>query len=194
MIDLTPLFERVEPVAQNARFTALPAIKELLPMRACPSTRSCQQNFACKAAGKKTLSAKPTFGFNHLGFDGLVDAFKTSGGTARADDFALLLEEKHKGNFISLARRLVSRDIFSFEFHDHYWIPMFQFNLADLSARQDVSRIINELAAVFDNMMLATWFTEPNAWLKCKRPVDLLEDCFSDVLAAARADRFVAKG
>ena len=137
---------------------------------------------------------KLTPGFNHQGFDGLVDAFKTSGGTARADDFALLLEEKQKGNFISLAKRLVSRDIFSFEFQDHFWIPMFQFHVIDLSARQEVCRVVDELAAVFDNLMLAIWFTEPNAWLQCKKPVDMIEHYFSDVLAAARADRYVARG
>lgn len=194
MIDLTPALTRNELAARSLRFTSLPAIRDFQPVRACPAMRACQQNFACKAAVKEVLLIRPSQGLNQHGFDTMVDAFKTSGGTARADDFAQLLEEKQKGNFVSLAKRLVSRDIFSFEYRDHFWIPMFQFHASDLSARQEVSRVVTELDAVMDSLMLAIWFIEPNEWLQCRRPVDLMEHCFSDVLAAARADRFVARG
>lgn len=132
--------------------------------------------------------------FNREGFDAMVDAYKTSGGTARADDLALLLEEKRKGNFASVARGIVSRDIFSFQWQNHLWVPMFQFNPHDLSVKQEVRRVVHELAAVLDNWTLAQWFTEPNAWLKNRRPVDLVDSHFSDVLQAARADRQVAVG
>lgn len=131
---------------------------------------------------------------NRQGFDDMVDAYKSSGGTARADDLALLLEERQKGDFVSVAKRIVSRDIFSFEWQNHFWVPMFQFHPHDLSIRQEVRRVVHELSAVLDNWTLALWFTEPNAWLKGRRPVDMLERNFSDVLHAARADRFVATG
>ena len=194
MIDVTPALARSQSDARSFRIAALPVIKYFQPMRTCPLTRACQQNFACKAAGKKATLSSLSQGLDHHGFDILSDAFKISGGMATADDFALQLEKQRKGNFVSLAKRLVSRDIFSFEFQDQFWIPMFQFHKADLSGRKDVSRVVDELAAVLDNQMLAAWFTEPNEWLQCRRPVDLMEDCFSDVLAAARADRFVARG
>ena len=58
----------------------------------------------------------------------------------------------------------------------------------------EVRRVAYEVTAVLDNWTLASWFTEPNAWLKHQRPVDLVESYFSDVLHAARADRFVAAG
>lgn len=73
--------------------------------------------------------------FNRQGFEAMIGAYKTSGGTARADDLALLLEEKSKGNFVSVAKRIVSRDIFSFEWQNHFWIPMFQFHSHDLSIK-----------------------------------------------------------
>ena len=132
--------------------------------------------------------------FNHQGFDAIISAYKTSGGTTRADDLALLLEEKSKGNFVSVARWIVSRDIFSFEWQSHLWVPMFQFDPYDLSIKQEVRRVVHELAAVLDNWTLAQWFAEPNAWLKNRRPVDLVDSHFSDVLYAARADRYVAAG
>lgn len=127
-------------------------------------------------------------------FDAMIGAYQTSGGTARADDFALLLEQKQKGNFVSVAKRIVSRDIFSFEWQNDFWIPMFQFNADDLSIRQEARRVVHELSYVLDNWTLSLWFTEPNAWLKGRRPVDMLERQFSEVLNAARADRFVATG
>lgn len=127
-------------------------------------------------------------------FDAMIGAYQTSGGTSRADDFALLLEQKQKGNFVSVAKRIVSRDIFSFEWQNDFWIPMFQFNADDLSIRQEARRVVHELSYVLDNWTLSLWFTEPNAWLKGRRPVDMLERQFSEVLNAARADRFVATG
>jgi hypothetical protein len=132
--------------------------------------------------------------FNTRGFDAMIGAYKTCGGTARADDLALLLEERHKGNFVTVAKRIVSRDIFSFEWQNHFWVPMFQFHPHDMSVKQEVRRVVHELTAVLDNWMLAQWFTEPNGWLKGRRPVDMVDQQFSEVLGAARADRFVATG
>lgn len=128
------------------------------------------------------------------GFDKLVGAYQTSGGTARADHLALLMEHKNKGNFASVAKRIVSRDIFSYEWQNHFWVPMFQFNPHDLSPKQEVRRVVHELSAVLDNWTLALWFTQPNAWLNGQRPVDRVDSHFSDVLNAARADRIVAAG
>lgn len=135
-----------------------------------------------------------TNGLCSQSFDNMIGAYKTCGGTARADDLALLLEERKKGDFVSLAKRIVSRDVFSFEWQNHFWVPMFQFNLQDMSVKQEVRRVAHELHAVLDNWTLALWFTEPNAWLKGKRPVDMVDRQFSEVLHAARADRFVATG
>ena len=84
------------------------------------------------------------------------------------------------------------RDIFSFEWQNHFWVPMFQFHNQDLSVKQEVRRVVHELTDVLDNWTLAEWFTEPNAWLKGGRPVDMVDGNFSYVLGAARADRFVA--
>lgn len=132
--------------------------------------------------------------FNHKGFDAMICAYQASGGTNRADDLALLMEERSKDNFVTVARRIVSREIFSFEWQSHMWIPMFQFEMRDMSIKQDVRKIMNELSGVLDSWTLAAWFVQPNAWLQGGRPVDLIGGNMPDVLAAARADRFVAVG
>jgi hypothetical protein len=41
---------------------------------------------------------------------------------------------------------------------------------------------------------LASWFTEPNAWMEGRVPVEALEHDLASVCAAARADRYVATG
>ncbi len=131
---------------------------------------------------------------NLPGFEALKAAYADCGGATEADDLALLLEEESKGDFVSVARRIVLRDIFSFEWESHFWVPMFQFHPHDMSVKQEVRRVVLELDAVLDNWALALWFTEPNTWLKNKRPVDMVDRQFSEVLHAARADRFVATG
>ena len=131
---------------------------------------------------------------NLQGFEALKVAYADYGGATEADDLTLLFEEKRKGDFVSVAKRIVSNEIFSFEWQNHFWVPMFQFHPHDMSVKQEVRRVVHELDAVLDNWALALWFTEPNAWLKGKRPVDMVDRQFSEVLHAARADRFVASG
>jgi len=127
-------------------------------------------------------------------FEAMIAAYTNCGGTARADDLALLLDEHHKGGFVNLAKRLVLGDVFSFQWQDQFWVPMFQFNRHDMSVKQEVHRVVRELDDVLDNWTLACWFTKPNARLKGRRPVDLVDRQFSDVLGAARTDRLVAAG
>ena len=38
------------------------------------------------------------------------------------------------------------------------------------------------------------WFSQPNHWLRNRRPVDVLDVSLTAVLRAARADRFIANG
>ena len=132
--------------------------------------------------------------FNSQSFCAMIDIYKTCGGTARADDLSLLLEQSSKGNFVSVAKRIVSQDILSFEWQSHSWVPMFQFDPQDMSVKQEVRRVAHELNSVLDNWTLALWFTEPNSWLKGRRPVHMVDGQFSEVLGAARADRIVASG
>ena len=127
-------------------------------------------------------------------FDRLISANKGSGGTARADDLALLLAEKGQGSFVSLAKAIVKGDVFSIEWNNHFWLPMFQFEPGDMSMKRSVCKIRCELTHVLDNWTLAAWFAEPNVWLKNRCPVDMLDANYPAVFAAARADRFVAAG
>jgi hypothetical protein len=121
-------------------------------------------------------------------------AYRATGGTARGDDLARMLEDRQRGDYVSLARLIVSGEIFSFQWHHTYWVPMFQFELRDLSIKPGPRQVHAELASVFDGWTLAVWFAQPNSWLNERKPVDLLDSDLADVLEAARADRFIATG
>lgn len=125
-------------------------------------------------------------------FFAMREAFRASGGLVRGDDFAQMLEEYRQGNFVSLAKMIVARQVFSFEWKNAHWIPMFQFEPESLAIRNATSQIVAELKKDLDDWSLALWFTEPNGWLNEQRPIDLIDTGFPDVLNAARADRFIA--
>jgi hypothetical protein len=53
---------------------------------------------------------------------------------------------------------------------------------------------MRELNDALDNWESAHWFTQPNAWLHGEAPVDTILREPSQVVSAARADRFIARG
>lgn len=126
------------------------------------------------------------------GFTALLAAYRASGGTARGDDVARLLEDHGLGDFIGLARLIASNEVFGFEWRSTLWIPMFQFDLHDLSVKSSAQLVLEELGAGFDGWARAAWFARPNNWLQRRKPVDLMGSSLEDVLSAARADLFVA--
>ena len=121
-------------------------------------------------------------------------AYRASGGMARGDDLARLLEDRRRGDFASLARLIVAGEIFSFEWHHSVWVPMFQFELRDLSTKAAPRQVLAELSHGFDGWTLAVWFARPNPCLNGQRPVDLLDSNLPAVLDADRTARFIVAG
>lgn len=95
---------------------------------------------------------------------------------------------------MTLARMLSAGEVFGLRWRGSIWIPMFQFDLTDLSSKSVVQTVRMALGRSFDDWELASWFTSPNLWLQGRRPVDLLDSDSPSVLEAARADRFVTEG
>lgn len=127
-------------------------------------------------------------------FCDMRNACRATGGIARGDDLARLLQDHRLGDFVTLARHIVARDIFGFEWRHAFWVPMFQFELRDLSIKAAPRKVLDELAPVFEGWGLATWFVQPNSWLSDQRPMELLDSNLPEVLVAARTDRFIARG
>jgi hypothetical protein len=126
----------------------------------------------------------------------LRTAYRASGGIARGDDLARFLSEHHSGDFVSLAMSILEGEVFAFQWQQTFWVPMFQFDLSQVSVRPNANarRVLNELAGEFDGWALALWFAQPNHWLHGAMPVDLLGASLPEVLEAARSDRFIAAG
>ncbi|MEP7298320.1 MAG: hypothetical protein ABI702_19220 [Burkholderiales bacterium] len=127
-------------------------------------------------------------------FIAMLAAYRATGGTARGDDLARLLEDRHCGDFVTLARLIVAREVFGFAWRNTFWVPMFQFEMHDLSIKPATRHVLAELAPAFDGWDVASWFTRPNGWLDDRPPVDLIGSNLAAVLGAARADRFVSAG
>lgn len=128
------------------------------------------------------------------GFAALLAAYRASGGTARGNDVARLLQEYQIGTFVSLAKLIAADEVFTFEWRSTLWIPMFQFEPGNLSTKRAAQLVLAELGSMFNGWERATWFARPNSWLNSRRPVDLIDTELAEVSAAARADRFIAVG
>lgn len=128
------------------------------------------------------------------GFVSMLNAFRPSGGTARGDELANLLQDRARGEYVSLARLISTGRLFSFRWRESFWVPMFQFDPDDLTIKPQPQKVVSELAGVLDDWSLARWFAEPHPALRGERPVDCIERYAADVLSAARADRWVMLG
>ncbi len=124
----------------------------------------------------------------------LQASFGHSGGLIGANTLSLLMREQCEQPISVLARHIVDRDVVHIDSNADVMLPMFQFDPVTLHVRQAVKMVIDTLKPVFDDVELAHWFAEPNAWLEWSRPADVIVENPLRVLEAARADRFVAAG
>ena len=138
----------------------------------------------------EVLDERPT----RRGFAALLAAFLATGGTARGDDVARLLADHGIGDFIGLAKLIANGDVFGFEWRHELWIPMFQFELRNLSVKPATHQVLAALDCGFDGWSCAVWLARPNSCLNFRTSVDLLATRLADVLVAARTDRFIAVG
>ncbi len=127
-------------------------------------------------------------------FVAMLDAYRATGGTERGEDLATLLQNRVYGGYASLARLVGTRQVLGFKWRNTYWVPLFQFNMKDLSLRPEPQQVMAELCKDFDEWGMAVWFTQPNAWLNDEIPVDMLKTYLKAVIDAARAERFVTAG
>jgi hypothetical protein len=127
-------------------------------------------------------------------FLAIEQALAQHGGLMTGEDLTLRLRARSEQPLSIVARWIVSRQIISIAWQAQTLIPVFQFSADDLSLRACVSAATAELAPVFDDWELLSWFTQPNCWLQDAAPVAMLDVDALAVSRAARADRFIARG
>jgi len=127
-------------------------------------------------------------------FDTIWSAFTRHGGVWDVSEVEQRLRLHVQQPISTLAHLIVERRIVTFSWGEKTWFPAFQFEAETMSLRSESQRVLAELASVYDDFDVAHWLAHPNVLLGDAAPVDCIRDHPCCVLAAARLDRFVAKG
>lgn len=120
----------------------------------------------------------------------MLKAYRPSGGLLRAPDVAARCSPRGGTDVPTLADWIVHRQVICFEWLSCIWLPVFQFQSADMCRQSGLEEVLSELAEGYDNWQIANWFSLPNQWLVDALPADRLATAAEDVLTAARAERF----
>jgi hypothetical protein len=113
--------------------------------------------------------------------------FTCSGGLVSGDTLAAMLRPHCDQPISSVARRIVRGELVHLSWHSQILVPLFQFDLSDMSLRNGVRHVIETLAPAHDDWGIATWFAEPSVWLDGQRPADVVGRDPARVMQAARA-------
>jgi hypothetical protein len=124
----------------------------------------------------------------------MIHTYQRAGGLVTCDEAATLLGRHRDQPISQLARWIVARNVVSFVWQSETMVPLFQFEISDMSLRHGTSQVIAELAGAFDDLELATWFAQPNCWLGNVAPLAVVDTDQFAVLQAARVDRYLARG
>jgi hypothetical protein len=87
-----------------------------------------------------------------------------------------------KNKSMTASRWKAKGKVFSLKQGGVEYFPAFQF--ADGQPAETVGKVLDVLSEKKSGWQLAFWFTSPNGWLDGKRPVDVIHDAKSVVLAA----------
>jgi hypothetical protein len=120
-----------------------------------------------------------------VGFTALLSGYGSAGGTVRGEDLARLFKDRLRGDYTSLAKLLADGHVFGFKWRDVLWIPMFQFDVRDLSVKNWSRLVLGALPAKLSGWALATWFAQSNPQLEGRRPIDVLDVNLPKVVQAA---------
>ncbi len=116
----------------------------------------------------------------------MLEAFRSTGGLAPGNLLCQSLLDHQRGDLSHLARLIVDRRLFVFDWRGDSWIPMFQFDGHDLTCKPGPARVRAELPGLCSGWAVAAWFAQPNAKLDGCRPVALMDSDLAAVVEAAR--------
>lgn len=102
--------------------------------------------------------------------------------------------QSDRGGPGSIERWLDARQLFGLWWSDQLWLPMLQFDRVRWLPYPAVARVLRVLDDTFDDREIALWLITPNSWLCDLSPAALLAPNAQDLIHAARADRYVARG
>jgi hypothetical protein len=127
---------------------------------------------------------------NDYAFIGMLDAYRSSGGLARAQEVFTLFKSRSDAGVVTLVHWMAQRLVLSLEWHADVWMPLFQFESQDMSVKTSLEPVLAALNPVCTPWELAHWCAQPHRLLDGQRPADALDVDAPRVLRAACADRF----
>lgn len=127
-------------------------------------------------------------------FVSLLNAYRQSGGLARAEEVNRMFTSQRDAKDAPRAAWLARRCWIAFEWEAQTWLPRFQFLPAGLLPAPTLGAVLDELDPVFSAWEVAEWFARGNSCLGGRTPVDALGEDPRAVLHAARCDRYIARG
>lgn len=197
---------RAEPNRRQYRFT-LGCTTFFLPLEDRWENEMYESLYASSAVLSEPppmRHAAPPLGFARLaGSDSYTEdrefvlmqtAYESTGGLVTGNKWADELRSRFGQPISIAARAIVNRSVVHANWHGEIWLPKFQFKLSEPSVRMEVRNVIGELRDAFNDWELAVWFAEPNSWLAGRIPANAIGDSGDEVIQAARADRYVARG
>jgi len=145
-------------------------------------------------ASMRQQSSRPSRRIEDGQFKMMEAAFGRTGGCMPQEIVASHLRHRAVRPSTMFADWIAARAVVSFPWGSHRLVPLFQFHANDMSLSQGTADVVLELVDVFDDWNLALWFAQPNTWLENAAPIDVIEHDQTAVHAAARADRYIARG
>lgn len=121
----------------------------------------------------------------------LERGFLACGGVATAEEVSLLLRRHCEQPLSQLARWIVGRSVIHFERNGQMLLPLFQFNVDDMSILPTVHSTLVHFESTLDANETARWFVTPNAALGGEQPVRRMSNDAESVIAAARTHQLV---
>ncbi|MDO8284194.1 MAG: hypothetical protein Q7T69_04230 [Rhodoferax sp.] len=125
-------------------------------------------------------------------FMALLDAYRNTGGLARAQEVFTMYRSRHGADVETLARWIVRREVISFDWQSKVWVPLFQFDRTTMTLQPGLNSILAALNPIHGPQEMAAWFAQPSRWLMEQAPADVFGTDPHAVLKAACTDRFIA--
>lgn len=122
-------------------------------------------------------------------FVSLQDAYRSHGGLSRGDALADRMSLTGAGGYLDLARLIVGGQLFSFYWHQDFWLPLFQFDPQRLEPLEAPRRVLAALRGALDGWAIASWYATPAVALGGETPLARLDSDLPAVLALADAER-----
>lgn len=126
---------------------------------------------------------------NDRAFIRMLDAYRSSGGMARATEVFTLFKSRSQLGVASLAHWMAQRSVVSLEWHADVWLPLFQFDRRHMTIKPALGPVFTVLNPLLSPWELTQWCAQPHRWLNGESPADTLDVDPSKVLRAACADR-----